>query len=565
LEGEYNMRKRFSLRALAGLTALAAAVVVALMVAGSGAATSAGFVTGGTYTSIAGTDLHSSQVGSDSTTFTQDCSDFTPTNGDVLWHFVLVQTTAVNAGTLRAEFQNAGVTTPDVVYSKHVGGVLHWDVITPSSDVLLAASTDAVGGILNLSHVCDGSGSGGGGETSTISTTVHRGATDSGTPTVVDETNPAVLGSTVHDSANLTFTGGGTLPTGSTVFFGFFHNDSCSDDVADLVGVDVGGQSSPAGGLDPALVEGPLPAGSYSYIAVFVSGDSSKVADALGECEPFTISQGSSSTSTSIHLGATDGLGGPVVVTSVLTGRSVHDSATVTGTPPAFTPTGTVSFTWFTNGTCAGDGTSAGTVALVNGVADPSTAEGPLTPGSYSFDAVYNGDSNYTSSPISDCEPLSVFNAALTIGYWQNHMYKCAPNEKTGHNGCNNNGPFTDSFLGSSICNNLCVAGKLSTTFTATAGTALSVFNANNCSNAATSDSNAAACLAAQLLAAELNVANQANTCICATIGNAIDFLTAVGYSGPGTKPTFSGTNTRAAAIALKTRLDNYNNGTCPS
>ncbi len=417
------MRKRFGLRVIAGLTALAAAAVVALMVAGSGAATPVGgFDTGVTYTSIAGTDLHSSQVGSDSTTFTQDCSDFTPTNGDVLWHFVLVQTSAVNSGSLRAEFQNAGVTTPDVVYSKHVGGVLHWDVITPSSDVLLAASTDAVGGILNLSHVCDGNGGGGGGETSAISTTVHLGATDSGTPTVVDELHPAALGSTVHDSADLTFTGGGTLPTDSTVFFGFFHNDACSGDVADLAGIDVGGQSSPAGGLDPALVEGPLHAGSYSYIAVFVSGDSSKVADAIGDCEPFTISQGTTGTSTAIHLGATDGIGGPVVVTGPISSANsvVHDSATVTGTPAAFTPTGNVVFTFYRGGDCAtGTAEAAGTVALVNGVADPSTAEGPLAAGSYAFSAHYGGNNDYTGSD-SACEPLTVFQLGKTMGFWGN-------------------------------------------------------------------------------------------------------------------------------------------------
>ena len=128
-------------------------------------------------------------------------------------------------------------------------------------------------------------------------------------------------------------------------------------------------------------------------------------------------------------------------------------------------------------------------------------------------------------------------------------MYHCGAHEKTGTNGCNNNGPFTDSLLGTSICNGSCVAGKLSNTFTATSSTALAVFNANNCANVSTSNSNAAACLAAQLLGAELNVANVANPCICDTINQAIAFLTAVGYGGPGTAVTF----------------DNYNNGLgCP-
>jgi hypothetical protein len=160
---------------------------------------------------------------------------------------------------------------------------------------------------------------------------------------------------------------------------------------------------------------------------------------------------------------------------------------------------------------------------------------------------------------------ICAFNKPLTIGYWKTHMYKCPSGVKTGTNGCNSNGPFTDSLLGTSICNGTCVAGKLSNTFTATSATALNVFNANNCSNASTSDSNAAACLAAQLLGAELNVANIANPCICDTINQAIAFLTAVGYSGPGSSVTFNATYTRAGAIALKTALDNYNNGLgCP-
>ncbi len=40
------------------------------------------------------------------------------------------------------------------------------------------------------------------------------------------------------------------------------------------------------------------------------------------------------------------------VVTSVPAGTTVHDQATVTG--GLGTPTGTVTFSWFTNGTCTG-------------------------------------------------------------------------------------------------------------------------------------------------------------------------------------------------------------------
>ena len=76
----------------------------------------------------------------------------------MLWHFVLVQTTDVNSGELTAEFQNAGTIGP-ITYYKASGGVLHWNIVTPTDDVLLSASTTADSAKengLNLSHVCSG-------------------------------------------------------------------------------------------------------------------------------------------------------------------------------------------------------------------------------------------------------------------------------------------------------------------------------------------------------------------------------------------------------------------------
>src|SRR2546426_474683 len=91
--------------------------------------------------------------------------------------------------------------------------------------------------------------------------------------------------------------------------------------------------------------------------------------------------------------------------------RSVHDKATVSG---AFgTPTGTVTFTFFTaSSTCTGASVGSGIVTLdASGVAHPSASQGRLSAGSYSFIAHYNGDLNYTATD-SPCEPLEV--TALT-------------------------------------------------------------------------------------------------------------------------------------------------------
>jgi hypothetical protein len=551
------MRKKFGLRStFASLTVIAAAA--AFMV----------FLVSGAFANT----LHQTTPISWQN-FTQECTgNETLDSGQVLWHFVHTGTTGADLpSTLTATFTD-GTNTYTLTAAGYSNGggsaIVMYDVITPSSYSLISPTSDTISndGLLNLSHVCPG---GSEASVSNATTEIHNGATDSGTPSVV--TGALDLGSTVHDSATISTDPAVALPSGSTVTFYFYNDGTCdtSDDTnpGDYVytsGALAANGASPVT-VDPALAEGPLQAGSYSYKAFFVSGDHSVALDATSDCEPLTINQGTSNTSTAIHLGATDS-GTPTVVTGITVGQTVHDSATVTGTPAAFTPTGSVTFKWFTNGLCTGDGTTLNTVALdSNGYADPSTAETPTVPGMYAFQAVYGGDSNYTGS-TSSCEPLQVFNAPLTIGYWSTHMYKCAAAEKNGHNGCNNNGPFTDSLLGTSICNGACVAGKLSNTFTATALTALSVFNGNNCSNASTSDSNAAACLAAQLLAAELNVANVANPCICPTIVNSIAFLTAVNYSGPGSKVTFTATYTRAGAISLKTALDTYNNGGgCPA
>ena len=94
------------------------------------------------------------------------------------------------------------------------------------------------------------------------------------------------------------------------------------------------------------------------------------------------------------------------VVTSVPTGTTVHDAATVSGS--LGTPTGNVDFTFYTSGNCTTGASASGTgIALVAGVAHPSSSQGPLNLGAYSFKAHYNGDSNYNAAD-SPCEPLSV-------------------------------------------------------------------------------------------------------------------------------------------------------------
>ena len=391
--------------------------------------------------SCSGTSLHQAHVGADSTEFAHECAEGEdPGGGQVLWHFVLTQTdcSLYDPSNLTATFSGAGTVT--VSSSKCVGGVLHWNIITPGDDTLLGACTPAVGKLLNLSHVCGGGG-GGGGATVDISTQIHLGLTDNGTPIVVGESDSCTLKApaSVHDSGLIVITPSDkTLPTGSTVSFEFRKTGDCSGPAfATTTPIDVSGAAN-GFVIDPALAQANLPAGSYSYKAIFTSGD----------------------------------------------------------------------------------------------------------------------EQNFPSA-VSDCEPFSVFNAPLTPGYWKNHLALTGSTGCTGlpsGTGCNNNGPFTQTYLPKSL-------GNYNVDTILKAAQVWAVMNCSNSGSNATQNQNAAGCLAGHLLAAELNVANGAPGCISTTIADANAFLISIGYSGPSGNYTGLTSTQRAQAIGLKNALDAYNNG----
>jgi large repetitive protein len=220
-------------------------------------------------------------------------------------------------------------------------------------------------------------------------------ASSSITTSVFDETSgksvglggSITLGDTVHDTSTVNGTVTNVAPTGS-VAYTFFDNNTCSGDGTSAGGGSIGANSGS---------EGPLTAGSYSFQATY-SGDSNYSGSVSG-CEPFSVNQGSSATATSVF----DETSGQTVNGPITLGDTVHDTSTVTGTPPAFSPTGTVSYRFFDNNTCSGDGTAAGG----GSIGANSDSEGPLAAGNYSFQATYSGDPNYTGS-TSACEPFTV-------------------------------------------------------------------------------------------------------------------------------------------------------------
>jgi hypothetical protein len=99
---------------------------------------------------------------------------------------------------------------------------------------------------------------------------------------------------------------------------------------------------------------------------------------------------------------------------------------------------------------------------------------------------------------------------------------------------------------------------KLGNYTVATTVDALAVFNAMNCSGSKANDM--VGCLAGQLLAAKLNLANGNSTCIQATVNSADAFLASIGYSGPSGSYSLTSAQ-RTTAERLKNALDKYNSG----
>jgi Divergent InlB B-repeat domain len=119
---------------------------------------------------------------------------------------------------------------------------------------------------------------------------------------------------------------------------------------------------------------------------------------------------------------------------------------------------------------------------------------------------------------------IAVTAAPLSLGYWKNHE------------------SATTALLPVSL-GTYTVAGFSS---------ASAVFVANNCRDGV-------GCLAAQLLAAKLNVKDGAGACISGTISAADLFLVGIAYVGPGGTYTLTAAQ-RDQALTLKDALDAYNN-----
>src|SRR5262245_56608159 len=208
----------------------------------------------------------------------------------------------------------------------------------------------------------------------------------------------------MHDLATVTVTPTLAASTDNVVFT-FFTNGTCEGTGSAAGTVALNGANP--GVSHPSNNTADLAPSDYAFRASW-AGDTNYTGN-TSSCENFSVSKGTSTVATTLHRGSSAGEGTPRVVAmgdTVPLGTVMHDLATVTVTPTFAAPTGNVVFTFFTNGTCEGTGSAAGTVALNGanpGVAHPSYNTVALPAALPVFRASWAGDTNYTGN-TSSCE-----------------------------------------------------------------------------------------------------------------------------------------------------------------
>jgi len=220
-------------------------------------------------------------------------------------------------------------------------------------------------------------------------------------------------------------------------------------------------------------------------------------------------------------------------------------------------PSGALAVTWTFTEFPAGNNTVIETIKVdgvrvykgeftFNGPSGTNTVTISLAPGSHEI-KVHAGWPGGESDRkfIVECSQVQP-SSPLTPGYWKNHLSRGSPN--------------TQQYLPQSIG-----SYRVETTEQASA-----IFVAMNCANS--TPQNAIGCLAGQLLATELNLANGSPSCIAPVVGtanswlegNSEDGVPGVLYAGPSASYTLTQAQ-RNEAIALKQQLATYNSkGECP-
>lgn len=200
-------------------------------------------------------------------------------------------------------------------------------------------------------------------------------------------------GAEAYDTASLSYSAG--APTG-TVTYTLYANDDCSGD-----GTAAGVETISDGTVPNSATSSPLAPGSYSYLAAY-SGDGTYGAG-NGSCETLSVAKVTTGTDTAVVDAGTDAAWSGTETTAA----SAIDTATVSGSA-TYPPSGTLTYSLYDNGDCSASPASTDQVTLnEDGSVPDSSSTGPLIAGSYSYQAVYSGDT-YNTTSTGACEPFAV-------------------------------------------------------------------------------------------------------------------------------------------------------------
>jgi hypothetical protein len=206
---------------------------------------------------------------------------------------------------------------------------------------------------------------------------------DSPTITLFLTPTAIALGQSVGASATL----GGSFRAGGTVTFEYYYDNPCTS-TSHPVGTIAVNDSTVSGSV------GEIPAyvGSYYLNAVY-SGDMNNL-PATSQCALLTVNEPGVFISTALSS------------SEIGVSSSVTDSATLSG--ETTNAGGTVTYEFFSGGYCLGSATKVGSpVTVTDGKAPNSALQQFRAAGSYSWYAVYSGDSN-NNGATSPCEQLTV-------------------------------------------------------------------------------------------------------------------------------------------------------------
>lgn len=221
-----------------------------------------------------------------------------------------------------------------------------------------------------------------------------------------NQVNSVAAGTAVTLQATVTSTTGPT-PNLPVTFFDF-QNADCGGAFSGIAfsypGANQVGVSSTSGGVATFPISS-FVAGTWSVAAIYNPGSGSAAVPSFSSCVTFTVTTVPTNLVTAVQQNGAS-------VTSVAAGSSVTDQATVSG---SFGPaTGSVTFTFFENATCASPGTPLAPASPILDDVATSPSENDLAAGSYSFKASYDGEGSYEGS-TSACEPFTVAPVAPTI------------------------------------------------------------------------------------------------------------------------------------------------------